>query len=195
MVYVLETILKLAHPFAPFVTETIWQTLDWQNNSLLVISSWPKAVAADAKKAAEFELVKQVITETRAIKTALGVYRTDMYFKDQPALKANSELICRLAGLTKAAETMEGKGLSLTTPGVSAWLDIIPEIATKHIGRLEQQKAELELRRRALEGRLNNESYLKKAPPALVDQTKSELTGAKTSLKRILSEIKQFSDL
>ncbi len=58
--YTLETILKLAHPFAPFVTETIWQTLHADSNSLLMLSDWPKKVRADSTKAAQFNDVKRL---------------------------------------------------------------------------------------------------------------------------------------
>src|SRR5690606_2544428 len=41
LAWVIDTSLKLAHPFAPFVTETIWQTLPWHEKSLLISEAWP----------------------------------------------------------------------------------------------------------------------------------------------------------
>jgi valyl-tRNA synthetase len=41
LAYILEASLKLTHPFAPFVTETVWQVLSWEADSLLAVSAWP----------------------------------------------------------------------------------------------------------------------------------------------------------
>jgi valyl-tRNA synthetase len=42
LAYVLESTLKIAHPFAPFVTETIWQTLAWEKDNFLATQLWPE---------------------------------------------------------------------------------------------------------------------------------------------------------
>src|SRR5690606_22829601 len=59
--YALETSLKLVHPFAPFVTETIWQTLHPDTDDLLITSSWPKAASYNAKQSRDFEKIKQIV--------------------------------------------------------------------------------------------------------------------------------------
>jgi valyl-tRNA synthetase len=56
LVYALETVLRLLHPYAPFVTEAVWQQLSWTNSNLIT-EQWPNAtLKPDAKKAEEFGL-------------------------------------------------------------------------------------------------------------------------------------------
>ena len=55
LAHILETILVLAHPFAPFVTETIWQTLSWEADSVLAMRSYQKTLSYDGSKAQDFQ--------------------------------------------------------------------------------------------------------------------------------------------
>jgi len=56
LAYTLDTILRLAHPYAPFVTEAIWQELPWQD-SILITETWPKIkIKPSAQLAKQFEL-------------------------------------------------------------------------------------------------------------------------------------------
>ena len=72
-VYVLKNILKLFHPFAPFITEEIWSFLD--NNELLAKSPYPEIVSEFnfSKEEEDIDLFKMVITSIRNIKSNLGV--------------------------------------------------------------------------------------------------------------------------
>ena len=64
LLWVLMTSLRIAHPFAPFVTETIWQTLPY-TNGLLIRESWPTAFQYDEIAAEQFEQLKKLISEGR----------------------------------------------------------------------------------------------------------------------------------
>src|SRR6185503_15402347 len=87
--FVHESILKLAHPFAPFLTETVWQTLAPAGDKLLVSSKWPEIPAADSKRAKAFEEIKQIVTESRSIIKAVGVPFSTLFFTKAPVIKAN----------------------------------------------------------------------------------------------------------
>lgn len=193
LAYALETVLKLAHPFAPFVTETIWQTLAWEKDDLLVTSPWPKPLKADENKAKDFDTIKSIVTEIRAIKRALDIYRTSLFFTNSPLLSENSELLKRLAGLDRAEQVEAGGGLSLTQTDLNAWLDIKPEVAKKYRDKLREQINELDEQRQRLEARLNNKSYVDKAPKELVAQTKTELEETKEALVKTNAEFDRFT--
>jgi len=194
LAYGLETILKLAHPFAPFVTETIWQTLKWEGDSLLITSQWPKAVQADSKQADVFEELKNIVTEIRFIKGALHL-RTgpSLYHAGDEFIREHADLIKSLTRVSSITEVRAGRGLHLTSTDHQAWLDIDQETANHFLKELKDKMDEQTKLIKSLEARLSNKSYTQKAPKRVVDQTKSQLEEAKTTLEKVREEHNRFS--
>jgi valyl-tRNA synthetase len=96
LAYTLETVLVIAHPFAPFLTETVWQTLAWAPDTILASGEWPATIpASDKKRVSAFESVKEIVSETRAIMKAAGVSKTNLYYTNAPLVQANAALIAR----------------------------------------------------------------------------------------------------
>lgn len=204
LAYALEAILKLSHPFAPFVTETIWQTLKWSDpavgyNSrgaaeLLATSGWPKGVKADAKKGADFEEIKNIVTEIRYIRGAAHLRGgLQLYHTGDDFLSANSVLLKFLANLDDIKSVRDGHGLHLTTTKHVCWLDIDAETADNFLKELAENKASQEKYIRQLEGRLSNKSYVDKAPKQLVEETEQQLADAKLQLQKIEEEHARFN--
>jgi valyl-tRNA synthetase len=194
LAYSLETILKLVHPFAPFVTETIWQTLKWENDSLLVTSLWPKTHKADKQQAEVFEQVKAIVTEVRYIKGAMHLRGgISMYHTGEKFLDEQGELITSLARLDKVASVKDGHGLHLTSVPFSCWLDVDQETAKHFVEELTIKIADQEKVIKQLEGRLSNDSYVKGAPKAIVDQTRNQLSEATTQLEKLQAEHDRFA--
>jgi valyl-tRNA synthetase len=190
--YGLEELLKITHPFAPFVTETIWQTLDWTDDSLLISQPWPEKVSFDEKQASEFEEIKTIVSETRTVMTSLKLRKTQLFFKDVPFLREHAALIAGLAGIEGVHEVEDGKGLHLTTTKYNCWLDIDRETIERYSSELVSQREQAENRREGLEKRLNNDAYVKQAPKKLVDETKQELKATETLIENIIKEIEKF---
>ena len=190
----LESILKIAHPFAPFVTETIWQSLAWAPEKLLATAAWPELPKADAKRAKAFQEVKTVVTETRAVMKALGVTTTSLAYSNAPVIEQNADLIKRLARLDSVAYGEQADGVKLTQTKYTVSLGISPEVAKAYAGKLaEQHQAEAALIKN-LEARLKNKSYVDKAPAAVVTQTKQQLEEAKLRLETLAAEQQRFAN-
>jgi len=88
LAYLLEAVLTLTHPFAPFVTETVWQTLQWEGDSLLATKPSITVPKSDAKQVAAFAEIQNIVTETRFVLNALKVSGITLYYTDEPALAA-----------------------------------------------------------------------------------------------------------
>lgn len=191
--YMLESVLKLSHPFVPFVSETIWQTLPWTGESLLISQKWPEAAKFDEKKAQEFEEVRKVVVETRAIVAALQLKKTKLFFTDVPFLSEHSDLIQRLAGIAGVVEVDDGTGLHLTSTGYRCWLDVDRERAAQYASKLQVTKEAAQKRSEGLKMRLNNKSYVDQAPKHLIEETKAQLKEVEQHIESLDAEIARFS--
>jgi len=192
LAYVLESTLKLAHPFAPFVTETIWQTLAWDDSSFLMTQNWPKVMDFDNNKAAEFEGLKAGISEIRQIISRLELKKPKLVHDGSQLITQNKELVSGLAGLGAVEQGRLEGGLKLINARTDTWLDIDQLAAQGYLLKLSRQKQELEQTIKTLQNRLNNPSYTQKAPQELVDQTRSQLDNEKSKLAIIESDIANF---
>ncbi len=190
--YALENVLKIAHPFAPFITETIWQTLYGDTDSLLITSEWPKIPKADKKQAENFEQIKAIVTETRALVKSLAVSKPSLYYRDVPFLAGNAELLTRMGNLAGVREVSDGTGLHLTSTTYECWLDVDSGMLKAYADKLATQIATQEKVVAQLQGRLDNKSYVAHAPKEIVRQTKEQLEEATANLERLKVEQTRF---
>ncbi len=195
LAYVLETVLGIAHPFAPFVTETIWQTLPWKKNTILAASDWPKAASGEKKLAADFEEIKNIVSEARLIISQLQTTRPQLYYTNVPFIQDNAELLIQLAGLGGVNEVRDGHGLFLTQTTYTCWLDIDKETALHYLDKLKAQQTEQQTAVTRFEQRLANKSYVSHAPKDVIDQTRQQLLEAQTLLANINKQIETFSEV
>lgn len=192
--YVLDTVLKLAHPFAPFVTETIWQSLSW-HDTLLVNEAWPEQKPTNEIAAAEFGRLKRLVTEARYVMSELpGNERYGMLYMDDSLIADNVELITRLAKVKSIEHTDQARGLRLASSGRDAWLDLDADTLYEHQNNLEKRLADAHKEVGVLEGRLSNEGYISRAPAELVDESRKLLASKKALVERLKAELTVISD-
>ncbi len=194
LAHLLENILILAHPFAPFLTETVWQTLAWEENSILAIRVLEKPLKFDSRAAEDFAQVQAIVTEVRFITKALKVSGRTLCYHDSPFLETNGPAIAQL-GRLKAVEAgkSEEQGITLTSTKQNCWLNINASTAQKYVKELDEKLAQQQGSIKQLEGRLANKSYVENAPEQIVEQTKQQLTDAKELAVSIEEEKHRFS--
>ncbi len=188
LAWVLDTSLRIAHPFAPFVTETIWQTLPWCEG-LLIAKEWPMIPAYDEIAAAEFERLKELVSEVRFVTSELpGNKRYDLLYGEDSLIRDNTDLIASLLRIT-VSPTDQPKGLLLATTGREAWLDIDADTLYEHQSNLEVRLAQAHQTANRLKERLDNESYIAKAPAKLVEASREELASITDQIDRLAREL------
>ncbi len=196
LAWALDTALRLSHPFAPFVTETIWQTLPWyEKGSMLITAAWPESAEYDDIAAAEFERVQQLVTEIRFVTSELpGSKKYDVAYHSDSLVADNADLIAKLARLSSVTQTDQPRGLRLANSGREAWLVIDEATLYEHQTNLEVRLSEAKLRLENLAARLSNERYVLKAPTELVEASRKEALETKELIERLENELKVISD-
>jgi len=189
--YTFNNILKLVHPFAPFVSEVIWQDFNW-NDKQLVVSKWPELNLNKQSTDTDFEKLISLVEEIRFVKATLGNQTTINLLSDNELVISHEKLLKNLSKINTVKTTKIGQGLKLQSVD-KVWVDISDSEITNFIDSLNKQKINQEIVVKNLELRLNNKSYIEKAPKELVDETKNDLINTKFSLENLNKQIKNFN--
>ena len=206
LVTCLDTILRLAHPVMPFVTEEIWQHLPVAGDSIMV-ASFPKPEEAwmDDALEEEFVLVMDVIAAVRNIKAEAGLALTKRIKVLTKASGDALDVLERETPRIKALAFLEEflLGEDLQRPPHSA-LAVVRRVEVyvpleglvdidKEVARLEKELAKVARDLERVEKKLANQSFLEKAPVQVVEKEKrihQELLGKKEKISASLEMFK-----
>ena len=191
--WVLATSLKIAHPFAPFVTETIWQTLNY-TDGILMREAWPTPEKFDPIAAEQFEQLKLLVVEGRWVIAELpGNKKYRLLYGNDSLIADNQDTIKHLMRLEAIEYTDQPRGLRLAAANREAWLDIDSETLYQHQENLEMRLAEARQKLAGLKKRLENPTYVEKAPAHLVEETREQLAEQEKIITRLVSELEVIS--
>ena len=191
--WVLATSLKIAHPFAPFVTETIWQTLNY-TDGILMREAWPTPEKFDPIAAEQFEQLKLLVAEGRWVIAELpGNKKYRLLYGNDSLIADNQDTIKHLMRLEAIEHTDQPHGLRLAAANREAWLDIDSETLYQHQENLEMRLAEARQKLAGLKKRLENPTYVEKAPAHLVEETREQLAEQEKIITRLVSELEVIS--
>jgi valyl-tRNA synthetase len=184
--------LTLLHPFAPFVTETIWQTLAWEPDSLLIIRPWPEVPSTDAEQSKNFEELKTIVTEIRYIMSSLKLKESTLHYIAPQFIKDNAELIERLTHVKTITEVQLRPGLRLTKTSYQCWLDVDHKVLEGYKNELAKNQKTQQAIVNKLEQRLANLDYIASAPAEVIEQSRQQLMEEQTALATIEQEYQRF---
>lgn len=189
LAWVLDTCLRIAHPIAPFLTETIWQTMIWHDD-MLINNNWPKPLEYNEISAGEFNQLKKLVNEIRFVTSELpNNKKYKLLYQDDQLVAEQAELIKDLARLESVKSTDQPKGLRLANSGRQAWIDIDTKTIKKHQDNLNSRLTEVNTQINNLKNRLANQAYIKKAPTKLVEESKALLQQRVDLRERLLREL------
>lgn len=197
--YVLETVLKLLHPYMPFITEAIWQQ-GVGRKELLVTSAWPELHEdLDQPEDAErYEAIKRIVETIRRLrvekKIAPGAWPQVILIADEPDwLIENADVVNRLAHLkmlrvrsNPLTGEERGNSVSAVCDSTTVALPLTGLIdAAAERSRLQAQIDAVKIEIERLTERLANQDYVSKAPEHLVAETKAKLAEAEARLEKL----------
>jgi len=206
--WVLDQILKILHPFMPFVTEELWGSVAATRETDLIVADWPAypAEAANAAAAEEMDWVQELITGIRGVRSEMNVpagAKIPLIFNDGSAddkarLEKHWDIIARMARLESYetdAEVPKGalqfvhKGAIVLLPLAGA-MDLDAEKArlNKEIGKLSGYMT-------GLNKKLGNEKFVANAPADVVEGEKAKLADAETQLAKLNDAAARLAEL
>ncbi len=194
LAYGLETILKLAHPFIPFVSEAIWEKLP-NRKDMLIISPWPKPGETYEAETRQFAQIQALITEIRTLSAELELKKVGLYHQNSKLISANADLIKKLTHLSEIQVVTTGSGLPLLSTSDSAWLGVEHETVRSYKKRLEQKLIETKNYLEGLDKQLANRRFSDTAAKDVVEATKARQTAAAGRLHQIQLQLEQLADI
>jgi len=191
--YVLDQILKLWHPFMPFVTEKIW---DIFNDNLLMMQKYParQSELADASATEKFEDLQNVITGIRNIRASYHIKPADI-IEAYGEISENKEIIEKLARIKIIAGQKE-KLVRIKTGNYDLGLDIAKKIdVKKEFKGLKEEERNLNKLIEKNQKLLNDPKFSSSAPEEVRNQTDKRITEYKAKLSNIQELIKNLNEL
>lgn len=202
--HVLSALLKMLHPFMPFLTETVYRFLPGHEQDSCMLSPWPAYEEAYVfeKEAAQMEGVMEVIRAVRNLRAELKVQagsKARLLLKAQPGwqdvLRDAAPYFMRLASASEVKlladeETVAEKIVSAVVPAAEVLIplgDLVDMQA--EIKRLAKEQENLEKEIARGEAKLQNQGFLAKAPEQLVAAEKEKLEQNRQMLEALIQRI------
>ena len=204
LLYVLENILKLLHPFMPYITEEIWQALPNREDALIV-SKWPeyKEELVFEKEERATEYIENAIREIRNARSEMNIENskksnTLVYTKDAEVKEIFQEMkgLLLSLGYSNSVEVTDDEGRK-NSENIAIVLDRaeiqlpLKELVDfeKELKRLQKDKKDAEAELKRAKGKLSNQGFVAKAPEKLIEEEKEKVTKYEEILKTVEAQI------
>ncbi|WP_221090609.1 valine--tRNA ligase [Deinococcus aquaedulcis] len=193
----LEHILKLLHPFMPFITSELYAGLGHRRQ--VALHSWPHPDDAlrDPEAEGAFDALRAAVAAARSLKSELGLApqdRLNVVVEGERAATVhdNARVVESLARVA-LVPTLEGRTLSLVERGVTvrAPLEGTVDLAD-WLGKQKKRLAEFDKQIRQAQGKLSNEGFVARAPAEVIEEEKRRVTDFGAQKERLEQVLAQF---
>ena len=195
LIYVLEAIIKLLHPFIPFVTEEIYKNIHTKDDSIMT-EKWPEIYeGVDEVKAEEIDKIIEIIKISREIRNENGIKPSRDLLAEIDGFELDDSLKAILYRMTKLNVTDHIEEETIVRPtGFGSVKFVMNEIVDK---KAELEKIDRELKRlegeiNRCEGMLQNERFIQKAPAEKIEEERTKLANYRNSYETLLGKKKEF---
>jgi len=213
LVRVLEACLRLLHPFMPFITEEIWQTvapLAGKSGRTIMLQPFPQADEAliDNAANADIEWLKGFIVGVRNIRgemnippgKALPVLVRNGSDSDKSRLDDNAPFLKQLAKLDTITWLAEGDTSPVAATSLVGTMEILVPMAglidqEAELKRLEKEIEKLDKDLARIQGKLSNAAFVDKAPADVVAKERAKQTGLEESLQQLKQQEQRIRQL
>jgi valyl-tRNA synthetase len=204
LLHVFDQALRLLHPIVPFITEELWQRLPGhQDGDFLARAEWPVIRGGMRETAREFERLQEVVASIRQIRGEYNVppsQITPAFLRGADDLRATLEreqaFVTRIsrANVSIASDGVKGAHVVLRGGGeLILPLTGIVDVA-RELERIRGELAQLEKQLGALEGRLANQGFVAKAPPAIIEAERAKAAEWRSRRDQFTEKIRALGD-
>ncbi|MCZ6829400.1 MAG: valine--tRNA ligase [Gammaproteobacteria bacterium] len=213
LIRVLETILRLAHPLMPFITEEIWQRvapLAGKEGATIMLQSYPECdeKRIDSVANADIEWLKGVIVGVRNIRgemniapgKELNVLLRNGDNKDKKRLEENEQYLKKLAKLSEIRFLSPAEEAPVASAALVGELEILVPMAglidkDAERARLAKEVDKLEKDLGRVQAKLNNSSFVDKAPAEVVAKEREKMARLEQALEKLEQQRKQLQQM
>ena len=200
---IFDKLLKLIHPFMPFITEEIWQMLpERKNGESIMVSRMPEAKKYNKDLMADFESVKETVSAIRTVRKEKGIPNKDKFEllirADQDSYDAELlPVIIKICNLTKISFVSEKQAGTVSFMVGTTEFFIPVEGRIDIESELSKLNEELEYNRGFLANvmkKLDNERFVENAPPTVLDLERKKKSDAESKIKSLEERIKELGN-
>ena len=203
LVWVMKGMLKLLHPFMPYITEEIWQVLT-DGESVIMVQDFPVYDEAldFAKQEADFEKIRAAISAVRNVRGEMNVppsVKAKVFIEtaEREVFESGVMFFERLASASEIdfVEGFDAKDCATAVTDSARMFIPLSEIidTEKEMQRLNKEKKAVQKDIDFLSGKLSNQGFLAKAPEKLINEQKEKLEKAKEKMAKIEQSIKALT--
>ena len=207
--WAIDEILKVLHPFMPFLTEELWARLGDEGtkaDGLLILASWPKQGIEDDSAAAEINWLVDLISEIRSVRAEMNVPAgakiaiavAGASEETQKRLQTHETAIVRLARADKV-ELVEAAPAGSAQIIVGEATVCLPLAGLIDLGaekaRLDKEAGKLTAEISKIEKKLSNPKFLDKAPEEIVDGEREKVALGKEKLEKVQIAQKRLAEI
>jgi valyl-tRNA synthetase len=196
--------LRLLQPIVPFITEELWQKLpQTPADAFLAQASWPVASGIPSGRSRAFEFTRDAVQAIRQVRSEYnvnpGLWVDVLLVAPEPVRGVLESQAATVSSLARAKATVvaAAPGGAAAHVLLSAGVELVVPLAgmidlEKEKQRLQTELAQLEKQTDALAGRLANESFVAKAPPALVESERAKLADWRARAEQLRAKLVAF---
>ncbi|MBT6013349.1 MAG: valine--tRNA ligase [Flavobacteriales bacterium] len=194
----LEKILKLLHPFMPFISEEIWHLIKEREEDIIV-SDWPEANTIDENLLSDFDFTTEIVSGIRNIRKQQNIPNIEklelkVISDTENKMDVIIQKLCNLSEINYVTEKISG-AFSFMVKSNEYFVPLSDSIDVE--AEIEKLQKELDYTKgflKIVEGKLSNDKFVQNAPQQLVDNEKNKLADAKTKIEILAEKISALSD-